>query len=112
MEVKGIIIHLFSEQVVSEKFKKREFILKTLEQYPQEVKFQCVNDKTSILNFAKVGDEVLVKFNLSGKPWKNKEGKTDWFNSLNAWKIETEGGNTANAPTTSKSIDPTDNMPF
>lgn len=111
MEVKGIIIHLFSEQVVSEKFKKREFVLKTIEQYPQEVKFQCVNDKTSILNFAKVGDEVLVKFNLAGKSWTSKEGKKDWFNSLNAWKIEMEG-NTATAPTTLKSIDPTDNMPF
>lgn len=108
MEITGTIIEIFAEQVVgSNNFKKREFVLKTEGQYPQEIKFQAVQDKTTILNFVKKGDNVLVKFNLGGQSWTNKEGVKNWFNSLNAWRIEKVGG-AENA----KSVDPTDNMPF
>ena len=77
------------EQQVSEKFKKREFVVTdNSSQYPQHVSFQLTQDKCSLLDPCKVGDEVKVYFNLRGREWTNPQGEVKFFNSLEAWKIE------------------------
>ncbi len=45
MEVTGNITQIFEEQVISEKFKKREFVITTNEQYPQEIIIQLTQDR-------------------------------------------------------------------
>ena len=111
MEITGTIVEIFAEQVVSDKFKKREFVLKTVENnFEQEIIFQTVQDKTTILNFVKAGEEVKVLFNLGGRSWTNKEGVKNWFNSVTAWRIEKAGGAAATAP--AQSVDPTEDLPF
>ena len=37
MEVKGTNKAIFAEQVISDKFRKREFVLTTNDKYPQEI---------------------------------------------------------------------------
>ena len=57
MEITGTIVEIFEEVVVSDKFKKREFVLKLVDNgYEQEIKFQTIQDKTTILNFVKKDD--------------------------------------------------------
>lgn len=51
------------------------------------VKFQSVQDKTSIIDKVNVGDEIKVYFNIRGSKWE-KEGKINYFTNLDAWKIE------------------------
>lgn len=90
MEVTGIIKVKYDTNVVSERFKKRDFVL-TVEPgspYPQHVSFQVVQDKVSMLDSFNVGDEVKVLFNLKGREWTSPQGEIKYFNTIDAWKIE------------------------
>ena len=87
----GRIIEIFDEQVISEKFRKREFVIEVQDgQYPEHVKFQTVNDKNSLVDPFPVGSEVKVAFNLRGRGY-NKDGKMLYFTNLEAWRIEPAG---------------------
>ena len=73
-------------------FKTREFAVektddicgRTVTNY---VKFQSVQDKTSIIDKVNVGDEIKVYFNIKGSKWE-KEGKVNYITNLDAWRIE------------------------
>ena len=74
-DVTGRLHEIFDEQQVSEKFRKREFVLEVQDgQYPEHIKFQMVQDKTSLIDPFKMGDEVKVTFNLRGRGF-NKNGQ-------------------------------------
>ncbi|MFD2719994.1 DUF3127 domain-containing protein [Hymenobacter monticola] len=91
-DVTGRLHEIFDEQQVSEKFRKREFVLEVQDgQYPEHIKFQMVQDKTSLIDPFKMGDEVKVTFNLRGRGF-NKNGQMLYFTNLEAWKIEAAGG--------------------
>lgn len=82
------ILHLKKDtQVVSEKFKKREFVIKTEDQYPQYITFQLTQDKCPVLDAYTVGSAITVHFNLRGREWNGPEG-VRYFNTLEAWRIE------------------------
>jgi hypothetical protein len=87
-----------NEVQVSDKFKKREFVLTTeaSSQYPQHVQFQLVQDRCSLINDFNVGEELKVSFNLRGREWA-KDSEVRYFNTLDAWRIERVGN--ANAST-------------
>ncbi len=112
MEVTGKIFEVGATQQVTEKFKKRELILEYVENptYPEFLKFECGNDKVSLLDSVKVGDEVDVFFNLRGKPYTDKTGKKTYFNSMQLWKVNVlspSGASTINGP-----ADEDDPLPF
>lgn len=87
-DIQGKLYEIFEEQQVSDKFRKREFVLEIPDgSYTQYVKFQLTQDKCSLLDSYKNGDEVKVNFNLSGKPF-TKNGTTMYFTNLQAWRIE------------------------
>ena len=92
MDVTGILKVKSNTQQVSEKFKKREFVITdNSSQYPQHISFQLVQDKCAIIDQYNVGDEIKVHFNLRGREWTSPQGEIKYFNSLEAWRIE--GGN-------------------
>ncbi|MFL5752645.1 MAG: DUF3127 domain-containing protein [Bacteroidia bacterium] len=98
MDVTGIIKAKFDTVQVSEKFKKREFVL-TIEPsspYPQQVSFQLVQDKVSLIDNFNLGDEVKVFFNLKGREWTSPQGETKYFNTIDAWKLEKVGAGSGN----------------
>lgn len=85
-----------NEQAVSEKFRKREFVITdSSTQYPQYISFQLTQDKCSLLDSYNIGDEITVHFNLRGREWKSPQGEIKYFNSLEAWRLEKK---TASAP--------------
>ncbi|GAA4355729.1 hypothetical protein GCM10023185_18850 [Hymenobacter saemangeumensis] len=91
-DVTGRLHEIFDEQQVSEKFRKREFVLEVQDgQYPEHIKFQMVQDKTSLIDPYKMGDEVKVTFNLRGRGF-NKNGQMIYFTNLEAWRIEPASG--------------------
>ena len=63
-------------------FTKREFVVTTNEQYPQDVKLEFIKDKTSLLDGLGEGDEVEVSFNVRGNEYNGK-----YYVNLQAWKI-------------------------
>jgi hypothetical protein len=109
-QITGILKVKGAEQVVSDKFKKREFVLTdNTSQYPQHVSFQLAQDKCGLIESFEVGQEIKVSFNLRGREWNDpKSGQMKYFNSLDAWRIESNmatpatGGSTAmsSAPST------------
>ncbi len=88
-EVVGKLHELYPEQQVTEKFRKREFVLETQDgMYQQYIKFQLTQDRCSALdNFSK-GEDVKVSFNLSGRPSQNRNGETVYYTNLVAWRLE------------------------
>ncbi len=87
MEVTGKIKMINPTQVVSDKFSKREFVITTNETYPQDLMIQITQDKCSLLDIFKVGDNVTVSINLRGREWTNPQGEVKYFNTIEAWKI-------------------------
>ena len=83
MEVSGKIKLIFDEQSFASGFTKREFVITTQEQYPQDLKFECVKDKTAMLNGLQPGADVTVHFNLRGNEYQGK-----YFVNLQAWKLD------------------------
>lgn len=87
-DVTGRLHEIFDEQQVSDKFRKREFVLEVQDgQYPQQIKFQLTQDKTSLIDPYKMGDEVKVTFDLRGRGF-NKNGQMLYFTNLEAWRVE------------------------
>ena len=112
--LKGKLIVKGAEQQISEKFKKREFVVQDdSSQYPQVISFQLVQDKCSLLEAYNEGDEISVSFNLRGREWVSpKDGTTKYFNSLEAWKIEGEAAAAAAATPAVTTADEADDLPF
>jgi hypothetical protein len=76
---------------VTDKFKKREFVLiDDSSQYPQFINFQLTQDRCSLLDAYQVGQRIEVDFNLRGREWTDKLGVVKYFNSLDAWRVAPE----------------------
>ena len=89
MEITGILKQKSDEQQISEKFKKRDFVITEYHpQYPQHISFQLTQDKCSLLDKYSEGSEIKVHFNLRGREYTNKEGVLMHFNTLEAWRLE------------------------
>ena len=69
-------------------FRKRELVVTTDEQYPQTIGLELHQDKVSLIDSYKVGDNVKVSINIRGKEWINPEGVAKYFNSIVGWRIE------------------------
>ena len=126
-ELTGRLLEKFNTAQRTETFKVREFIVeksedingKTITNY---IKFQCVQDKTNIVDRVNKGDEIKVYFNIRGTKWE-KEGRTSYFSNLDAWRIEQilQPGNGASSDDghlepldtfTASSQDKIDDLPF
>ena len=69
-------------------FKKRELVITTEEQYPQNILVEFIQDKCEILNSFQIGNNVKIGINLRGREWTNPEGQVKYFNSIQGWRID------------------------
>ena len=69
-------------------FRKREIVLTTQEQYPQNILVEFIQDRTNLLDAFNVGDLVKIDINLRGREWTNDKGEIKYFNSIQGWRIE------------------------
>jgi len=88
MEITGRIKKIFETQNVTASFKKRELVVTTQEQYPQDILIEFTQDKTDVLNAYQPGAEVRISINIRGREWINPEGVAKYFNSIQGWRIE------------------------
>ena len=111
-KMKGVVKVIKPTQHVSEKFSKREFVVtdRSEEKFPQDIMFELTQDKTSLLDSVMEGQEVEVSFNLRGREWKSPQGDVKYFNTLNAFKLDTIGA--APIAITIASNDDDDELPF
>lgn len=83
-EIEGKLVKIYDMEVKGTgSFRTREFVIETMETYPQFVKFQSVQDKCDLLNQFQEGETIKVSFDLRGRQWQDK-----YFTNLNAWRIE------------------------
>lgn len=92
-EVRGKITKVFDLQTFDSGFQKKEMVLTTEEQYPQELKMEFIKDKVNLLDQFNIGDSVTIHFNLRGSQWNDR-----YFVNLQGWKIEAAAGAGAPAP--------------
>lgn len=91
-EVNGVIKSIGDIQQISEKFKKREIVIKTNDDYPQDLLFELVQANCELLDNLVIGQTVNAAFNLRGKEYQKKDGSgLGYFNSLQIWKINLVG---------------------
>lgn len=92
MEITGKIkVINDTQEVGSNGFKKRELVVTTDEQYPQDILVEFVQDKCGILDKYKVGNNVKVSINIRGREWVDPKGVSKYFNSIQGWRIESLG---------------------
>lgn len=92
MDITGRLKVKGSEQKVSDKFRKRDFVITdNSTQYPQHISFQLSQDRCNLLDDYVIGDEIKVHFNLRGREWSNPQGEVKYFNQLEAWKLTGSG---------------------
>ncbi len=77
-------------------FTKREFVIKLTGEgensaYPNHVALELIKDKCALMDSYKLGDEIKVQFNLSGRLWSGGDKPEKCFTSLQAWRIEQSG---------------------
>ena len=93
MEASGRIHAIFEAQQVTERFRKREFVVELGDnpRYPQFVIFQLTGDRCENIDGFREGDEVVVDFSLRGREWKSPSGEVKYFNSLDVWTVDRSG---------------------
>ena len=95
-EITGKVIEIYPTVQVSDKFRKREFVIEKKETggtavFVDYLKFQLVQDKCDLINESFLQEEIKIWFNLKGNKWE-RDGKINYFTNLDAWKIEKASG--------------------
>lgn len=89
MEIQGRIKQISAPETVGQNgFQKRDLVITTEEQYPNDILIQFTQQRCDLLNNLKVGQNVRVHFNLRGREWTNQQGEVKYFNTIEGWKIE------------------------
>lgn len=91
-ELTGKLAAIFDIVQRTESFKTREFVIEKTDDIngriiTNYVKFQCVQDKTAMVDRFGIGDEVKVQFNIKGSRWE-KDGRVNYITNLDAWRME------------------------
>lgn len=98
-ELKGKVKILFEQQDFPSGFYKRDFVITTNEQYPQDIKLSALKERIEQLKGLSEGDEILVKFDLRGREYNG-----NYYVDLNAWRIE-KGASAGAAGGSSEPVD-------
>lgn len=89
MEIQGRIKQIFTSQMIGQNgFEKRDLVITTIEQYPNDIIIQFTQQRCDLLDSLQVGQNVKVYINIRGREWTNPQGETKYFNTIEGWKIE------------------------
>ena len=87
-EASGKIKMIGEVQSFASGFIKREFVVTTTaDKYPQDLKFEVVKDKCSMLDSYQAGDDVQVTFDIRGNEYNGK-----YYVNLSCWKLQSADG--------------------
>lgn len=89
MEIQGRIKVIFAPEIVGQNgFQKRDLVITTDGQYPQDIIIQFSQGNCALLDNLQVGQIVKIHFNLQGREWTSPQGEVKYFNTVVGWKIE------------------------
>lgn len=114
LEMTGFVKEVFEAKQVSERFKKRELVVETVEnpRYPQLVMFEASGDRCELFDHIKIGDEVRLEFSIRGREWRPPGGReSKYFNTLSVFAV-TRVGAAADNRADPSSPGEVDDIPF
>lgn len=87
-QITGRIVEVYQTLRVSERFRKREFVIEhkesgTGQAFVDFIKFQLTQDKCEIIDESWLREDVTVTFNIKGNRWE-KNGQVNYITNLNA----------------------------
>jgi len=91
-EINGKLIEKFDAIQVSDKFRKREFVIEKTEtagsaEFINYIKFQLTQDRCDLIEAFHTNDEIKISFNIKGNRWE-RDGNVSYFTNLDVWRIE------------------------
>lgn len=89
-EISGTVKAIFDTQTFASGFSKREFVITTEDKFPQDIKLECLKDKTALLDNLAEGQSVNVHFDINGREYNGR-----YFVNLVAWRVEPGEGESA-----------------
>tara|TARA_R110001606_G_scaffold96315_2_gene213382 strand:+ start:2115 stop:2504 length:390 start_codon:yes stop_codon:yes gene_type:complete len=95
--VTGTIVSIGETKEITQKFKKREIVIKT-DAEPDKpwmsnvYGMELTQDRCDMADPFAPGERVTVEANVKGREWLNKEGQPKYFVSLDIWKISKGDG--------------------
>lgn len=106
MEIRGKIIVALPETSGTSKagnqWKKREYVLETMETYPKKVFFDFFGDRADQFPL-NVGDDITLSFDIESREYNGR-----WYTSIRGWKAEkATGAPVAGAPAAYPAAAPT-----
>tara|TARA_R110000851_G_scaffold147756_2_gene287768 strand:- start:5587 stop:5934 length:348 start_codon:yes stop_codon:yes gene_type:complete len=113
LQLQGRIKLIGEIQEFDSGFTKREFIVTTAEQYPQDIKLEFFKEKVADLDKVTEGQEVTVHFNIRGNEFNGK-----YYVNLQAWKLVSGAASPAGkapslpTPPAPLSAEDDDDLPF
>lgn len=108
LKITGKIKVIGEKQTFDSGFEKVEFVITTIDQYPQDIKFEVLKDKVeNFLKYNKVGADVDVSFNIRGNEYNGK-----YYNSLIAWKVMNVSNSSGNVTQSASNEEVSDGLPF
>ena len=106
MQLEGTLKIINDTQTFDSGFTKREVVLTTNEQYPQDIKVDFVKDKCAVLDSYKVGDAVSIGINIRGNEYNGK-----YYVNIQGWKID-KAGQAAPQEAPAPMTEEVDDLPF
>jgi len=91
-EMKGTLVKMMDRQDFPSGFYKRDFVVRSEEQYPQDVKFTLTKERVEMLDAFQEGQAVQVSFDIRGREYNG-----NYYVDLNAWRMSAAEGGTAPA---------------
>ncbi len=95
MDLKGKVLQslpLVTGQGKNGPWRKQEFLIETLDQYPKKVLFSLWSDKIDQNPFS-IGQEVVVSFDAESREYNGR-----YYTELRAWKVSAAGAGSNPAP--------------
>jgi len=90
-EVTGKLVVKDDTQDISDRFKKRDFVIEVENERNSDwndfIKVQLTQNNCDLIDPMKINDIIKVSFNLRGRKWENN-GQTSYFTNLEGWRIE------------------------
>jgi hypothetical protein len=101
-EINGKLYEKYDTVAVSDKFRKREFVIEKTEasssmEFTEHIKFQLTQDRCDVLDRFSLNEQIKVTFNIRGRRWE-KDGRVSYFTNLEAWKIDKVSNESNSAP--------------
>lgn len=85
MDITGKLVQLMPEETGEGKngtWKKRQFVIETLDNYPKKVCMVIWGDRVDMNSFRE-NEVIRVYFDVESREWNGR-----WYTDLRAWKIE------------------------